>query len=661
MPRFSDTIYLGKTPVVGAELRVFNQDGTPASLTNDAGHDLLGVAVSGAFGNVHFHANDGIYIAEVYYQGRLRYRIDNLAVGDGAPGNALSAALKAADTAQAALAGTIAIGNYRVTRAQGVADFAVGEFFTSDETGTLRAYRRIAAAPGYVDMGDSAAPATLASAGPFVSLLKFIPYAQHSAILGNTSNWDASAALQAAVDSGERINIPNGRYLIDATIRERTNSGARCIVGSNRHRTALRAGPNVSAAGAPLFWFGNSTGHGNYRLWMEGFFIEGGDSATWKAVAGTAGNGDAGAIGVRLHECGTSFLGNFHIRGCYTAVEMIGSMACQIGGFKSEIYASRYGIKMSSPVGRGSNPPPASLDDILNTGSPPTLNGNANRIENIWTSGLGQIAYVKGGLCDINNIVSQSCGRDGLDVIHLQNSNESYSFGDGPVVRNIWMEGGSGYRSLIHVESTRNAAVERCFISGSNSAASTYGEQGILVTDSKGVTVRGNGIRGYFGPTPSEGRTSCNGLYVDPLSRGGVFGPNFFADNQTTPYIDRSSATHNHVIIDNNRSSLSSKGMVVGAMRLSGAVLEKDPDLTVAANVYMKDLRYLGKMRVETSGGVNGTVNADVSYEVNNVKVLGARGAAVPDATGGTTVDAEARTAINGLLAALRTHGLIAP
>lgn len=41
-------------------------------------------------------------------------------------------------------------------------------------------------------------------------------------------------------------------------------------------------------------------------------------------------------------------------------------------------------------------------------------------------------------------------------------------------------------------------------------------------------------------------------------------------------------------------------------------------------------------------------------------KVVGAQGAAVSDASGGAVVDAEARTAINDLLARIRTHGLIA-
>ena len=47
-------------------------------------------------------------------------------------------------------------------------------------------------------------------------------------------------------------------------------------------------------------------------------------------------------------------------------------------------------------------------------------------------------------------------------------------------------------------------------------------------------------------------------------------------------------------------------------------------------------------------------------YKVDGVHVVGNRGAAVVDATGGATIDAEARTAINNLLARLRAHGLIA-
>jgi hypothetical protein len=46
---------------------------------------------------------------------------------------------------------------------------------------------------------------------------------------------------------------------------------------------------------------------------------------------------------------------------------------------------------------------------------------------------------------------------------------------------------------------------------------------------------------------------------------------------------------------------------------------------------------------------------------VAGVKVIGARGAAIAAPAAGATVDAEARTAIGQVLAALRTHGLIEP
>jgi hypothetical protein len=50
----------------------------------------------------------------------------------------------------------------------------------------------------------------------------------------------------------------------------------------------------------------------------------------------------------------------------------------------------------------------------------------------------------------------------------------------------------------------------------------------------------------------------------------------------------------------------------------------------------------------------------DNGLSVLGTKVVGAQGAAVADASGGVTVDDEARTAINDLLARVRAHGLIA-
>ena len=49
------------------------------------------------------------------------------------------------------------------------------------------------------------------------------------------------------------------------------------------------------------------------------------------------------------------------------------------------------------------------------------------------------------------------------------------------------------------------------------------------------------------------------------------------------------------------------------------------------------------------------------ALNVGGQQVVGARGAAIAAPAGGTTVDVEGRTAVSAILAALRSHGLIAP
>lgn len=81
--------------------------------------------------------------------------------------------------------------------------------------------------------------------------------------------------------------------------------------------------------------------------------------------------------------------------------------------------------------------------------------------------------------------------------------------------------------------------------------------------------------------------------------------------------------------------------------------------------------RFIGVMPASSGAWLSGDGGGGYApgsslYLLNNglsvlgTKVVGAQGAAVANATGGTTVDTEARTAINTLLARLRAHGLIA-
>ena len=59
-----------------------------------------------------------------------------------------------------------------------------------------------------------------------------------------------------------------------------------------------------------------------------------------------------------------------------------------------------------------------------------------------------------------------------------------------------------------------------------------------------------------------------------------------------------------------------------------------------------------------TAIGVGGELPA-ARFTVAGVQVVGPRQPAVPSPSGGTTIDHEARAAIDALTAALKTHGLI--
>jgi len=68
--------------------------------------------------------------------------------------------------------------------------------------------------------------------------------------------------------------------------------------------------------------------------------------------------------------------------------------------------------------------------------------------------------------------------------------------------------------------------------------------------------------------------------------------------------------------------------------------------------------------KLETLGVITALVALEVNttgaYSVDGTQVVSNQGAAVSDASGGATIDAEARVAINALLARVRVHGLIA-
>lgn len=91
------------------------------------------------------------------------------------------------------------------------------------------------------------------------------------------------------------------------------------------------------------------------------------------------------------------------------------------------------------------------------------------------------------------------------------------------------------------------------------------------------------------------------------------------------------------------------------AMRINGAWVFLSPfdGLTVWLKFFAKTISY--------SAGVWVIGDANASrYKIDGIQVIAGQQPAIASPTGGATTDAEARTAIDSILGALRTHGLIA-
>jgi len=112
-------------------------------------------------------------------------------------------------------------------------------------------------------------------------------------------------------------------------------------------------------------------------------------------------------------------------------------------------------------------------------------------------------------------------------------------------------------------------------------------------------------------------------------------------------------------------SSLTSVG-TLGSLTVSGAITMTATASRIipgATSWAVRDTSNGFDNLIITDAGVGtfrGPLFIATSLYVNSVQVVGGQEAAVADASGGGTIDAQARTAINSLLARCRSHGLIA-
>lgn len=327
--------------------------------------------------------------------------------------------------------------------------------------------------------------------------------------------------IQKAVTAHTTIFFPNGTYLIDDTIREATNGGARRLIGENEWNSVIKA--SAAMNGKPLLWFGNSNGHGNYYGQVETLKLDGNAKAQ-------------GNIGLRWQEAGTTITRDVHITNCGIAIQGLGCIHNRVEG-NTFISSCVEGVKFTRlPHGVPSGP-----NDITVTANAIDMVPNMSKIVNAWITSCDQTALrIEGGLFLVEGCTFQSATNSGAayDVISVSSANESYDYGGGPTIRDNWIEGGS-YRYAIAVRSTRQARVTGNFIAGADAADGSK-EGGILLKASKDCHVKGNSVRGYFSRAASEGR-AVNGSAIYLASDCGFFnaiGENYITRNTCGVYYE---------------------------------------------------------------------------------------------------------------------------
>ena len=351
---------------------------------------------------------------------------------------------------------------------------------------------------------------------------------------------DDTAAIQAAVNSGARtVYFPNGSYKVNSTIRQATNGYAMRLVGENKHHAVLVAGPSLTA-GAPIVWFGNSSGHGNYRAQVSYLTFLGNNSC----------------VGLRYHEAGTSEIVSCQFVDCTIGISCPGVIGSQIQ--RCEIYNCTVGINMTRPI-QGT---PSGPDDITITASPLALSNNVNKVSDCWISGGSCGVHVEGGLTHIQGCTFQAVGNNAArSVIELVTANESTEYGGGPIVSNCWSESGT-YLAFVYLESTRKAVIRENFISLDGVA-----QEGIYAdSGSIGTTVQNNSFLGRGTAALTGSRTQNAAVYIDSVQT--TLMNNHYASFGTYTYAQliklNWATTSGNVVIEQGQNAGNGYGIYLG-------------------------------------------------------------------------------------------------
>jgi hypothetical protein len=325
---------------------------------------------------------------------------------------------------------------------------------------------------------------------------------------------DDTVALQTAVDyaaaTSKSLYIPPGTYTISARVFQQTSGARMTIFGAGYNASIIKAASTLT--NTEMLYFGNSTGHGVYGLFLRDIGINGFAEANNVTGIVALENGLAHFENIRIENCGLGAR-------CDGSIHMIWDGHNEIRGTCTQ------GISfLRIPRGTPSGP-----FDYTVTLGPLAMATNVSSIKNTWFSGSSNGCIVmEGGLVSVENCVFQSPGGDATkSVVLFENANESYDYGGGPRFINNWIEGGT-YKYWVEIVNTRNAILQNNFFSGS-----VNGEGGFLLRNNAANSIiEGNSFRGNINTVPTEGRYQCSAVYYD--IGGSITFPFSFRDNYVT-------------------------------------------------------------------------------------------------------------------------------
>lgn len=470
-----------------------------------------------------------------------------------------------------------------------------------------------------------------------VNLMDFIPVAQQAAILDGTSTYNATADLQAALAAhpGATINLPKGQIVL-GNVGGLQAAGQR-IIGDSRFGTVVKA---ASAMTAGTAIFSNTNAASSTSSYCEvaniRFRFDGQD-----------------IIGVDL-----SSVSNTIVDQCYFAGSEAGATVIGVG------------VRFGSPLDSGSysNNVRDCAFYSLAKGVEYLINANSNSVsygECIFCT-IGVDAAPTGYL-DTPRVHGMRFEGGGIGIKEKAVGATYFQcrFEDNSVADISFINNGGGDQSirpqLIGGE-TATSPVSLLNVSNAVSPIIIAPDMGRYDIDATS-TPKYYGGRHIFATTgtalpPASAPPSGYAIFAqDPI----------FLKNQIPLESVNTAGTNTVIMMTVNgsdeleisgfkRASSTYANVRIGGGSAVAALTNNGCDLGLAGARW-KD--YYGGGNVFANGALSLESAGSLVY-INGVQILKAQRAAVADATGGAVVDAEARTAINALLARLRDHGLIA-